>query len=144
MERVGRIRENGHPGDAWEHLLEQLDLLSREFGASERKSCDVPTGVREAGDEPVPHGIAKARPDDRNRVSGLLGRTGVLVGGHDDDVNPEAYQIARKGWKPLVVSLARSLFDREVSTLDVPECPESLDERLPEIPALVARDVSQD
>ncbi len=41
--------------------------------------CDVPIGAREAGDEPSPRWIAKARRDDRDRPSRPLGRKGVFA-----------------------------------------------------------------
>src|SRR5262249_10940888 len=34
MGTIARIREHGYPRESWEHLLEQLDLLPRQLGAS--------------------------------------------------------------------------------------------------------------
>ena len=110
--------------------------------ASFKSSSRFPPKFGVSADSPVtlPPGfarLARGRPpqvpsdrDDRDRVGRLLGRQGAWGAGREDDVRREADQFARKGGKPLLLSLRPREIDDEIPPLHVSKLTEALAKRL--------------
>ena len=126
-----RMPEDGdarHPGDG---LFEEFHPLPAQVLREERLPRDVPAWSGEARDETGPHRVVRERHDDRDCGGGLLGCEchGSIC---DDNVHLETHQVGGQAWEPFGSSLCPSLFDNDVSPLDVTELAKPLPERLSE------------
>jgi len=82
------IPQDGHLGGSGYRLLEHLQPLSCEaFFEGEGEPRHVPAGMRQAGDEPEPDGIADAPEHHGNRAGGALGRQGTVGRGLHDHID---------------------------------------------------------
>jgi hypothetical protein len=87
--------------------------------------------VREAGDKTGPDRIVAQVEHDRDGPRRLFGHTGSWGPGGDDEVDLEPHELARQSWQ-LISAACLAGFDREILSLDPPECPHRIDEALVE------------
>ena len=131
MGRIGRVREDRHPADLGDDLLEQLQRFADDFQADAvGQPCDVPARAREARDEPEPDRIANADHDDGDRPVAFLAATAAGVAHRHDDVHLEPDQLGREVGQPLEPALRKSILDDDVLALDLAELPQALPERV--------------
>ena len=88
-----------------------------------------PPGLRQAGDEPLPHRISGGGHHDRDRACGVLGRPdrgGSLCHNH---VHLELGQLGRQVAEPFLAPLRITVLNDDVLALDVAELAQPLPER---------------
>jgi hypothetical protein len=72
--RVDRKQEHRHTGEAWEHLLDELEALADELGREAGEPGDVASRPREARREAVLGRVAAGAAHDRDVPGRLPGR----------------------------------------------------------------------
>jgi hypothetical protein len=130
--RIGRVREDGHPAELGDGLLEQLQLFGEHFQAGGAGvPCDVPARAREARDEPGANRIANENHDDGDRLGGVLGcRRYLRPRRCDDEVHLEPDQLGRQVGQPVDPILRISIVDDNILALNPPELAQPLPERV--------------
>ena len=91
---------------------------------------DIAPRPGKAGDEPVRHRIGSRSKDNADSSGRLLGGQGMGRASSHDDINLERNQFGRKSGEPLEFPLGRSIFDHDVSALDLTVVTQSLKEGL--------------
>jgi hypothetical protein len=106
MYRVGGIPKGTNPSGFGNGLLEDLKTFRVQLQACQVcPSSDVPSGARQARDEPAPNRIGDKPDDDRYRRGRLLGRQGRWCGRGEDEVNLETDEVSSELGKPILLSL---------------------------------------
>jgi hypothetical protein len=90
---------------------------------------DVPTWVRQAGDEPLSHGIRAGRHDDGDRLGGIFGRPGRHGSARHDDIDLELDELGDEHGEAVDFALCESQLDNDVLSLD----PAVLAQNLPKL-----------
>ena len=104
---VARINKEGHTGDLWDDLLEQLQLLPDQLWRHRGKAGDVSSRACEAGDESRRHRITSRHHDDGDSPDGLL-CTLDRRANHNDEIYVETDQLGREAGNPVIVPLRPS------------------------------------
>src|SRR5882724_3069052 len=86
--------------------------------------------LRKAGDEPARNRIGSSGEDNGDGPGRLLGGQGRGCACGHDDINLERNQFGRESGEPLKLPFGGSVFDHEVTALDVTEVTQSLKEGL--------------
>ena len=134
---VVRIREDRHPAQARDRILEQLEPFRRELGNEERVAGDVAARAREARDDPRSNGVGDVGHDHRYRV-----RRGCLLRGEGarhrvrhDDIHLEPDELGGELGKTVILTLGKAKLDGDILALDVTQVaqsrPECIDARGP-------------
>ncbi len=63
---IGRVPQDGHPGDAGKRLVVELEALRRQLGEERGQPGDVSARAHEARREALANGIRKGDADDGN------------------------------------------------------------------------------
>src|SRR5919106_4705163 len=130
---ICRVPDEGHAGDLWSDLLEELQPFPFDLVSHGARPCDVPTGPAEAGHELIPHGISTDRHDDGDRTGRLLGRTGPRRAHGHNDIHWEADEFGHQIRKAFKSSLRPPVLNGDVLSLTVAEFAEPLPEGLDNI-----------
>ncbi len=126
--RVGRIPEEGHPGDFGNDVLEYLQLLPDQLGRHQGQPGEVPAGPRDNRDEPARDRINSPRHDDGDRAGRSLCSLARRRTIRHDDVHLETDQLGREAGKPVVVPLRPSGLNRDVLTFHIAQLAQAFPE----------------
>ena len=110
--------------------LEQLQPFPAELRGQCAQARDVPAGLRQAGDKPLPHGIVDYHEDNGNRA-GRLSRHPGRGGRHcHEDLHGELDQLGCERWEPVFLPLRKTIFHDDVLAFHVAEVTQPLPEGL--------------
>jgi hypothetical protein len=96
----------------------------------EEQPRDIAARPRQAGDEPALNRIGSRTEHNGEGPGRLLGGQGGGCARSHDDINLERNQFGRESGEPLGLPLGISVFDHDVTALDVTEVTQSLEEGL--------------
>jgi len=125
---TGRIDKNRQARNGRKRFLEELETLALQVLRLEVQPGDVASGPRDAGDEPVADRLFHGRYDDRNSLGCVLSGQSCCGIRCDDDIDVETHGLGRKLREALRCAASPAPFDHDVSTIDVAEVAELLDE----------------
>jgi hypothetical protein len=91
---------------------------------------DIAARLRKASDDPARNRIGSTNEDNGEGPGRLLGGLGADCARGNDDINLERSQFGRESGEPLGLPLGISVFDHEITALDVTEVAQSLTEGL--------------
>ena len=123
---IARVLEDSHPGELWDNLFEQPQLLPHHFRAHRGEPGDVAAGSRHAGDEARCNRVAYDSEDDRDCAGRLLGRFGSRRGRGNDDIHLQAHELSGERWQPLRPTLCEAVLDHDGLTLDIAQLSQAL------------------
>ena len=124
---VVRIREDRHPAQARDRILEQLEPFRRELGNEERVAGDVAAGAREARDDARSNGVADVGHDHRNRIRRgcLLRGEGARCRVRHDDIHLEPDELGGELGKTVILTFGEAKLDDDILALDVTQVAQS-------------------
>ena len=123
--------EDSDPTDPRNGLLELFQTLNDQLRGEDGRPRDITARPRKAGDEPVRNRIANTSEDNGQGPGRLLGgQSGGCASCGHDHINLERNQFGRKSGEPLDLPLGISVFDHNVSALDVTEVTQAVKESL--------------
>src|SRR5215467_3077751 len=111
-------------------LLEQLEILCRQFRADEGESRQIPARVSQARREARSDRVSNSDEDDGHRRGQVPHRNGGRGAERHDHVEVQGSQVAREEEERVPPPLGKAMLDLQVLSLDVAEVPQSLREGL--------------
>ena len=122
------LPEHGDAGYVREHILEQLQALGGQLWGEKGEPSQVPSRLRQAGDEPILDRIPHDRSNDGDGHSCLSGGNGSRCIARDDEVDVKANQLHRQIREMLDLALREPILDRDVLILNIAELTQALPE----------------
>jgi hypothetical protein len=105
-------------GESWNDILKQLQSLCAQFRRKNRQAGDVPSWLRETGNEPRPQHIISGR-NDGNRSRCLLRYLRCEIAGSPDDIYVHADKVGSKLRKVLGTFPGIAQFDDDIPAINV-------------------------
>ena len=133
VEGIVGIQEEGNARELRNDLPEQLESFPLEVRRNRRQSGRVSSGPSEARDETRADGIADCDHDEGNRRRSSLDGEGGWRARGDDNIDLAGDKLGNQFRKALVLAFRPSIFDDDVTALDVAELAQTLAERADEI-----------
>ena len=99
--------------------FEERETLREQFGPKERKASDVPSRLREAGDETVTDRIPHYWHHNWNGARGLLRCARGERIRRNDQIRVQTYQLLRESGKAFDLALGMPEFDNCVGSLHI-------------------------
>src|SRR5262245_63973938 len=102
------------------HLAQEIKSFAPKVYAESGHAGQVATRPVQAGDQPVSHRLAAVYKYDRDGRGGRLGRKcwGKCTS-CDDHRHVPADQISSQCWQPSGLTISPTVFDRQISALDI-------------------------
>jgi hypothetical protein len=122
--------EHGHSRQPRVDLLEKLDVLGRDLPERHAQACHVCAWSRQAGHEPLVHGIGDVHHDDRRALRDLAGGSRGLIADRDDDIGVSPNELLHRLRKAVVANAHACHIDRDVPAHDISGLCEAREERL--------------
>jgi hypothetical protein len=112
---IGRVRENRDACDGGHQFFEEFQPLSQQLDRKGGQTRDVAPRLGQAGDEPPSDRVARARKDNGDGLSRLLGGADDgLSPRHHEDIDGQPDQLGRQCGQPLESPLRKSPGQDEV------------------------------
>jgi hypothetical protein len=99
--------------------MQNLELLSRQFGRQDHHAREVAAGAAEAGCEAELHRVDTDVEDDRDGRGCRLGGKRRGRAGRDHPGHPAVDEISRQRRQAVILAACKAIFDRHALAFDV-------------------------
>src|SRR6516225_2244260 len=113
-----RVPENAYSCRIWNGLMQDFQLLGRDFGENHRQPCDVSTWMSQALDMPYANGIGMVCKHNRDCFGRLPRRLYPCGSWRKDEINPPLDQ-QRCETRQLIDGIRPLEVDQQVLALNI-------------------------